>query len=32
MPDATIRIIPGAGHCVLEESPDAVKAVADFVA
>jgi pimeloyl-ACP methyl ester carboxylesterase len=31
MPDAHIRIIPGAGHCVLEESAAAVRAVADFI-
>ncbi len=31
LPDATIRLIPGVGHCVLDESHEAIRTIADFV-
>jgi pimeloyl-ACP methyl ester carboxylesterase len=32
LPNATVRIIDGAGHLLLDESPDARRVVADFLA
>ena len=32
LPDATVATFPDAGHLVLDESPDAVAAVAQFCA
>jgi pimeloyl-ACP methyl ester carboxylesterase len=32
LPDAEIKRLPGVGHLVFEEHPEALDAIADFVA